>query len=179
MFKNLALAVMAVMAVSVISEPASAQRDDRREDRQERREDRQERREDRREDREDRREDRIEDRNQVYGRALCTTTSRGYTFRAEGRNQQEASFNVQNLCLNHPYASQECRYAVRCQQIGGGGYPYPQPAPRVYTCQTFARGQWYRAQAPRLQGAQRKVLNQCYSYSGKPRQCDRNLQCGY
>lgn len=118
-----------------------------------------------------------------YGRYLCETQSRGYRFRAEGRDQREAHYNVVNLCLNHPYGTRsECQYQVRCQQLGnggGGGYPYPQPQPRIYTCQTHARGQWYRAQARHLERAQRQVLNQCASYSGKPRQCERNLQCGY
>lgn len=121
-----------------------------------------------------------------YARWICQTQSRGYTFRAEGRSYDEANYNVVNLCMNHPYgASSECRYATQCQQVsnggggGGGGYPYPQPAPRQYTCQTHARGQWYRAQARQIQRAQRQVLNQCANYSGKPRQCERNLQCGY
>lgn len=125
-------------------------------------------------------------RNQgYYDRWLCQTSSRGYVFRAEGRSYDEANYNVVNLCLRHPYGTQsECRYQVSCQQIGnggGGGYPYPQPQPqpRQYTCQTFARGQWYRAQARQLERAQRQVLNQCATYSGKPRQCERNLQCGY
>lgn len=175
MFKNFrkSLAVLALMATGVISQPANAgdKTDiildvvsavvDGRNGR-----------------------DRDRDRDWGYNeRWLCQTSSRGYVFRAEGRSQNEANYNVVNMCLRHPYGTNsECRFQVRCQRIGnggGGGYPYPQPQPRVYTCQTHARGQWYRAQHRNLERAQRQALNQCYNYSGKPRQCDRNLQCGY
>ena len=119
-----------------------------------------------------------------YERWICQTQSNGYQYRAEGRSYDEANYNVVNLCFNHFAGSEQCRYQVQCQQLnsggnGGGGYPYPQPQARVYTCQTNARGQWYRAQSRQLERAQRQVLNQCANYSGKPRQCERNLQCGY
>ena len=126
------------------------------------------------------------DHGRYNSRYLCETTSRGYRFRAEGRTQNEASNNAVSMCLRHPYGTNsECRYQVRCQQLGGngggngGGHGGGHGQPRVYTCQTNARGQWYRAQARELPRAQRQVLNQCYQNSGKPRQCDRNLQCGY
>ncbi len=166
------LTVLALMAAGVISQPAHADIDDIVD------------RIDSNHARNEAREGRRGDRDYGFERWSCRTTSRGYVFKAEGRSRNEANINVVNMCLNHPYGTQsECRYQVSCQQLGnggggGGGYPYP-PAPRVYKCQTHARGQFYRAQHQNLQRAQRQVLNQCYNFSGKPRQCDRNLQCGY
>lgn len=120
-------------------------------------------------------------------RWVCSVNSRGYDFRAEGRSYDEANYNVVTMCMNSYAASPECRINIQCQQLnnGGGNYPQPQPYPqpypqRVYTCQTYGGGRWYAGRSPSLVQAQRRAVMQCQSNPwARPRECQRNLQCGY